>query len=141
MLTACPTNYGLPDELIYALSEGRTKEEIAFSLVANFHGDVINGGIGQAFDNHTHELEAAFSAFETVGLSPLAAFLKLARAEDTGAFKAPIGFPETDFWTDIYVSMAYNLAYSTNDRQPIDGMEGSDPKYDWVEKMLLHYAR
>jgi hypothetical protein len=126
---------------IAAVESASSSAEQAFRDVLLFHRDLLNGGFSQAIDNNSDDLSRFVSAFEQVGLAPVAAIIQLAHGLVV-AVQAREQFPEDelDALTGLYVAAAYNLAY-------VGAGYRSDPDFpiestgDQVERIALRYAR
>jgi hypothetical protein len=126
---------------IAAVENASSSAEQAFRDVLLFHRDLLNGGLSQALDNNSDDLPRFVSAFEQVGLAPIAAIIRLSHRLVVTA-QAREQFPEDDLeaLTGLYVAATYNLAY-------VGAGYRSDPDFplegvgDQVERIALRYAR
>lgn len=130
----------LPDSLIHALGEGQTSEEKQFERVMMFHGNVLNGGLSQAFHNMSSELASVLNSYRELGIAALATLIEIAMHQSEVVDEAQ--FEQQAIALDeIYVSACYGLAYACNEYKPDHELAGSDGDIDWVDRLALKYAR
>ncbi|MEM1380857.1 MAG: hypothetical protein AAGH41_09555 [Pseudomonadota bacterium] len=132
----------LPDALIYAADAATSTEEKHFARVLNFHGNVLNGGLNQAIFNTRKMLKQVPNSFRCVGIAPLATLIELAISKTrvgthwTWAFSA-----DRNQFDPVYIAMCYDLPYACLEHRDDPMFQLHDSDVDWVERILLKYAR
>jgi hypothetical protein len=126
---------------IAAVERASSPAEQAFRDVLLFHRDLLNGGFSQAIGNKTDDVDSFVTAFDHVGLRPIAAIIRLAHSLVVTA-QAREQFPEDELeaLTGLYVAATYNLAYvAAGNRDDADFP--LERVGDQVERIALRFAR